>query len=74
MKKFLVTGCLGYIGTEICELLSDLSWKYDIHGIDNKFFSSRVPRLRIKNIKYDQIDILDEIKIQKSLKNYSLKI
>lgn len=68
MKKILITGCLEYIGTEICELLSGLSCKYDIQGIDNKFFSSRVSRLRIKNVKYDQLNILDEIKIQKFLK------
>lgn len=67
MKKILVTGCLGYLGSEICELLSGFSWKYDIHGIDKKFLSLSVSRLRVKNIKFDQIDILDEIKIKRFL-------
>lgn len=71
MKKILITGCLGYIGTEICELLSGYSWKYEVHGLDNKFFSSRVNRLTIKNINFHHIDILDEINLKNFLSKYS---
>ena len=38
MKKIVVTGALGYIGTELCKLYSGFSWKYDVIGIDNGLF------------------------------------
>jgi len=45
MKKILITGGLGYLGTELCKLYSGLSWRYKIIVIDNRFLSARVNQL-----------------------------
>ena len=50
MKKVLVTGCSGYIGSHLCKLLEG---KYEIHGLDihepivpiNKFYQVDINRL-----------------------------
>ena len=36
MKKIVITGALGYIGTELCKLYSGFSWKYEVVAIDKK--------------------------------------
>ena len=59
MKKIVITGCLGYIGSELCKLYSGLSWKYNIVGIDNRFISERVNELKRRKIKFIQADILN---------------
>ena len=59
MKKIVITGCLGYIGSELCKLYSGLSWKYEIIGIDNRFISERVNELKRRKIKFIQADILN---------------
>ncbi len=59
MKKIVITGALGYIGTELCKLYSGLSWKYQIIGIDNRFVSERVNELKRRKIKFVQADILN---------------
>ena len=59
MKKIIITGGLGYIGMELAKLYSAKSRIYDITVIDNKFFSDRVSQLKRWNIKFKQIDILD---------------
>ena len=59
-KTILITGCLGYLGTEICKIYSGESWHHRIIGIDDKFFSGRVKQLRDWNIEFYQIEILDE--------------
>ena len=41
MKKIVITGALGYIGTELCKLYSGFSWKYDVVAIDNRFISEK---------------------------------
>ena len=65
MKKILITGGLGYIGTELCKLYSGFSWKYEVVVIDNRFVSERVNELKRRKIKFIQADILniDAIKI-----------
>ena len=65
MKKIVITGALGYIGTELCKLYSGLSWKYKVIGIDNRFVSERVNELKRRKIKFVQADILniEDIKI-----------
>ena len=64
MKKIVITGALGYIGTELCKLYSGFSWKYDVVALDNRFISERVNELKRRKIKFVQADILnlDQIK------------
>ncbi len=67
MKKIVITGCLGYIGSELCKLYSGLSWKYNIVGIDNRFISERVNELKRRKIKFIQADILNLENIKKHI-------
>ena len=64
-KKIIITGGLGYIGTELCKLYSGVSWHHEIIVIDNRFISERVSQLRNWNIEFIQGDILDKKLIQK---------
>ena len=59
MKKIVITGALGYIGTELCKLYSGFSWKYEVVAIDNRFVSERVNELKRRKIKFIQADILN---------------
>ena len=59
MKKIVITGALGYIGTELCKLYSGFSWKYNVIALDNRFISERVNELKRRKIKFLQADILD---------------
>ena len=59
-KKIIITGGLGYIGTELCKLYSGVSWHHKIIVIDNRFISERVSQLRDWNIEFVQGDILDK--------------
>jgi nucleoside-diphosphate-sugar epimerase/2-polyprenyl-3-methyl-5-hydroxy-6-metoxy-1,4-benzoquinol methylase len=59
MKKIIITGGLGYIGTELCKIYSGYSWNDKITVIDNRFISERVNQLRNWNIDFVQGDILD---------------
>ena len=64
-KKIIITGGLGYIGTELCKLYSGYSWNDNIIVIDNRFISERVNQLRNWNIKFVQGNILDKDIIKK---------
>jgi nucleoside-diphosphate-sugar epimerase len=64
-KKIIITGGLGYIGTELCKLYSGVSWHHKIIVIDNRFISERVSQLRDWNIEFVQGDILDKNLISK---------
>ena len=64
-KKIVITGGLGYIGTELCKLYSGVSWHHDITVIDNRFISERVNQLRNWNMEFIQGDILDKDLIKK---------
>ena len=59
MKKIVITGALGYIGTELCKLYSGFSWDHEIIAIDNRFISRRVNELQNWKIKFIQADILN---------------
>ena len=59
MKKIVITGGLGYIGTELCKIYSGFSWNDKIKVIDNRFISERVNQLRNWNIEFIHGDILD---------------
>ena len=60
MKKIVITGGLGYIGTELCKIYSGYSWNDQITVIDSRFVSERVNQLRNWNINFIQGDILDK--------------
>jgi nucleoside-diphosphate-sugar epimerase len=64
-KKIIITGGLGYIGTELCKIYSGYSWNDKITVIDNRFISERVNQLRNWNINFVQGDILDRDLISK---------
>ena len=64
-KKIIITGGLGYIGTELCKLYSGVSWHHKITVIDKRFISERVNQLRNWNMEFIQGDILDKNLVQK---------
>ena len=59
-KKIIITGGLGYIGTELCKLYSGVSWHHKITVIDSRFISERVNQIRNWNMEFIQGDILDK--------------
>lgn len=65
--KIVITGGLGYIGTELCKLYSGESRYKDIVVIDSKFISERVKQLRDWGINFIQASILDEEILKKEL-------
>ena len=65
MKKIVITGGLGYIGTELCKIYSGYSWNDQITVIDNRFVSERVNQIRNWNMDFVQGDILDKDLINK---------
>ena len=64
-KKIIITGGLGYIGTELCKLYSGVSWHHEIIVIDNRFISERVSQIRNWNMEFIQGDILDKELVEK---------
>ena len=69
MKKIVITGGLGYIGTELCKIYSGYSWNDQITVIDNRFISERVNQLRNWNMNFLQGDILDKEMVSKNFKD-----
>ena len=69
MKKIVITGGLGYIGTELCKIYSGYSWNDKITVIDNRFISERVNQLRNWNIDFVHGDILDKELIKRYCKD-----
>ncbi len=68
-KKIIITGGLGYIGTELCKLYSGVSWHHNITVIDNRFISERVNQLRNWNMEFIHGDILDKDLINSHFKD-----
>jgi len=64
-KKIVITGGLGYIGTELCKIYSGYSWNDQITVIDNRFISERVNQIRNWNMNFVHGDILDKDLIKK---------
>ncbi len=64
-KKIIITGGLGYIGTEICKLYSGVSWHHKIIVLDNRFISERVNQIRNWDMEFVQGDILDKNLVKK---------
>jgi len=69
MKNIVITGGLGYIGTELCKIYSGFSWNNKITIIDNRFISERVNQLRNWNMDFIHGDILDKELINKYCKD-----
>ena len=67
-KKIVITGGLGYIGTELCKIYSGESWINQITVIDNRFVSERVNQLRNWCINFVQADIKDSGSVKQFLK------
>tara|TARA_B100001057_G_C22853371_1_gene951845 strand:+ start:165 stop:2705 length:2541 start_codon:yes stop_codon:yes gene_type:complete len=59
MKKIVIIGALGYLGTEISKIYSGESWRNKIIAIDNRFIAERVKQLKDWNIEFFQGEILD---------------
>ena len=66
-KKIVITGGLGYIGTELCKMYSGISWDNETVVIDNRFASERVNQLRSWGIRFVHGDILNKDLIKKHL-------
>ena len=65
MKKIVITGGLGYIGSELCKLYSGEARFNNITVVDTRFVSERVKQLRDWGIDFIQASILDEKAISK---------
>lgn len=74
MEKIVITGGLGYIGTELCKLYSGEARYKNITVIDNRFVSERVKQLRDWGINYIQASILDESVLKDVLKDADIVI
>ena len=68
-KKIVITGGIGYIGTELCKIYSGISWNNEVLVIDNRFISERVKQLRNWGIDYIHGDILDKNLVYKYCKD-----
>ena len=68
-KNIIITGGLGYIGTELCKIYSGISWNNKITVIDNRFISERVNQLRNWNINFVHGDILNKELIENYIKD-----
>ena len=68
-KNIIITGGLGYIGTELCKIYSGISWNNRITVIDNRFISERVNQIRNWNMDFVHGDILDKELITKHCKD-----
>lgn len=62
-KKIIITGGLGYIGTELCKLYSGETRFKDITIVDTRFVAERVKQLKDWGFKFVQSSILDKRKI-----------
>lgn len=69
MKKIVITGGLGYVGTQLCKLYVDQSLNNEIIVYDSRFLPERVKQLNEWGIKYIQGSILDQDKLKNVLNN-----
>lgn len=68
-QKIIITGGLGYIGSELCKIYSGETRYKDITVVDNRFVSERVNQLRSWGFKFIQASILNKDAIQSIVKN-----
>jgi len=64
-KKIIITGGIGYIGTELSKIYSGVSRNNKIIVFDNRFFSERINQLRNWGIDFIHGDILDKELVKK---------
>jgi nucleoside-diphosphate-sugar epimerase/quercetin dioxygenase-like cupin family protein len=67
MQKIVITGGLGYIGSELCKLYSGEARFKNITVVDKRFVSERVKQLRDWGINFVQASILDEEAIRQQI-------
>jgi nucleoside-diphosphate-sugar epimerase/SAM-dependent methyltransferase/quercetin dioxygenase-like cupin family protein len=67
MEKIVITGGLGYIGSELCKLYSGETRFKNIVVTDNRFVSERVKQLRDWGFTFIQASILDRDAMSKIL-------
>ncbi len=67
--KIVITGGLGYIGTELCRLYSKESDKKEIIVVDDRFVSTNVVELKKQGIRFIQGAILDKESISEIVKD-----
>ena len=60
MKKIVITGGLGYIGTELCKIYSGEARYKNIIVMDSRFVSERVKQITDWGMQFIQGSILDE--------------
>ena len=73
MKKIVITGGIGYIGTELCKIYSGESWNNKITVIDNRFVSERVNQLKNWNINFVNEDIVNSENSRRKYKQVRAK-
>jgi nucleoside-diphosphate-sugar epimerase/SAM-dependent methyltransferase/dTDP-4-dehydrorhamnose 3,5-epimerase-like enzyme len=68
MSKIVITGGLGYIGTQLSKLYIEENLEHDVHIVDRKFLPERVKELKSWGFKYHQSDLLDKKFFEELLK------
>lgn len=74
MKKIVITGGLGYIGTELCKLYSGETRTTDITVVDTLFSASKVKQLKRWGFNFKQCSILDKECISEIVKDADIVI
>jgi nucleoside-diphosphate-sugar epimerase/quercetin dioxygenase-like cupin family protein len=74
MEKIVITGGLGYIGSELCKLYSGETRFKNITVIDQRFCSEKVKQLRDWGINFFQACISDEVSLKKHLSDADVVI
>lgn len=62
-QKIVITGGLGYVGSELCKLYSGETRYKNIIVTDNRFLSERVKQLRDWGFEFFQTSILDKQRV-----------
>tara|TARA_B110000977_G_scaffold200933_1_gene293241 strand:- start:834 stop:3380 length:2547 start_codon:yes stop_codon:yes gene_type:complete len=60
MSKIVITGGLGYIGTQLSKLYIEENLHHEVHIVDRKFLPERVKELKSWGFHYHQVDLLNK--------------
>ncbi len=66
-EKIVITGGLGYVGTQLCKLYSSETLQKEVIVIDNRFLPERVKKLKEWGIKFVEMSILEKSKLKEIL-------